>query len=246
MSDPPDFETNLFIEELSQTEKHPLSKDEQKVMDDALWASVEVADEKKPLGVRAAKTARNSGVKPARRPIKVLTPEEKEAQKIRLAEEMEQREKLQMEKHLESLEKQRSDAISDFDRISRLRSEFSDLRVETDRWNAIRYKARSANPIVTHIEFRRTCGCCSDAGILAMPYMETALGRVYSDPHRMEIGEGRSYDWVREFPGWEEKYRAAGIPEEIVQQIRSYLDGQLASCNEDDEDDEDDDEDEDD
>jgi len=214
-ADPPDFETNLFIEETSSKEP-------------------------KPLGVRAAKTARNSGVKPARRPIKVLTPEEKEAQRVRLAEEHLEREKLQMEKHLESLENQRSEAISDFDRVSRLRSEFSDLRVETDRWKTTRYKAKSANTRVAHIEFRRTCGCCSDAGILAMPYMETALGRIYSDPHRMEIGEGRSYDWVREFPGWEERYREAGIPEEIVAKIRSYLDAELALANDDDDDDDDD------
>lgn len=236
MANPPDLDENLLIEELSQKEEYHLSKDEQKVMDEALRKSVTVLDEKKPLGVRAAKTARNSGTKPARRPIKVRTPEEAAAQKIRLAEEHLEREKLQMEKHLERLGKDVTSAGDTLEKVTRLRSEFPDLRVETDRWKATRYKARSSNTRVTHIEFRRTCGCCSDAGILAMPYMETTLGRVYSDPHRMEIGEGRSYDWVREFPGWEAKYREAGIPEEIVAKIRSYLDAELASANDDDDD----------
>lgn len=70
-----------------------------------------------------------------------------------------------------------------------------------------------------------------------MPYMETTLGRVYSDPHRMEIGEGRSYDWVREFHGWEAKYRDIGISEEIIKKIRSYLDAELKTANDDDDDD---------
>jgi hypothetical protein len=51
----------------------------------------------------------------------------------------------------------------------------------------------------------------------------------------MEIGEGRSYDWVREFHGWEGQYRAAGIPKEVVATIRSYLDAELAIANESDE-----------
>lgn len=233
MANPPDLDENLLIEELSTKEEYHLSKDEQKVMDEALRKSVTVLDEK-PLGVRAAKTARNSGKIPASRPIKVRTPEEKAQQAIESAIRLEQYEKERMEKHLETLKKDRSSAEDTLTKVTRLGSEFPDLRVETDRWKATRYKARSANTRVTNIEFRRTCGCCSDAGILAMPYMETTLGRVYSDPHRMEIGEGRSYDWVREFHGWEAKYREAGIPEEIVAKIRSYLDAELALANDDD------------
>jgi len=236
MANPPDLDENLLIEELSQKEEYHLSPGEEKVMDEALRKSVEPVE---PLKVRAAKTARNSG-KPARRPIKTRTPEEKEAEKIRLAAEHEEREKLQMEKYVERLEKDRSSADDTLEKVRRLRSEIPDLRVQTDRWKQTRYKARSVNSRVTHIEFRRTCGCCSDAGILAMPYMETVLGRVYSDPHRMEIGEGRSYDWVREFDGWEEKYRSIGISEEIVAKIRSYLDAELSNANDDDDDDDDD------
>lgn len=211
-ADPPDLDENLLIERLSASEdEYHLSKGEQEVMLAALRKSVDV-------------------VKPARRPIKKLTPEEEAEKKVRLAREHEERQKEQMAKHLETLKKDASEAGDTLTKVEKLRSEFSDLRVETDRWKATRYKARSANSRVTHIEFRRTCGCCSDAGILAMPYMETVLGRVYSDPHRMEIGEGRSYSWVREFHGWETKYREAGISEEIVAKIRSYLDAELADA----------------
>jgi hypothetical protein len=167
--------------------------------------------------------------------IKTLTDEEKaaKAEASRLAYEARQAE--YMEKYVADLYAKRDQAGADLDRISRLRSEFPDLRVETDRWKKTRFKAKSANSRVTAVEIRRTCGCCHDPGILAMPYMETTLGRVYSDPFHIEIGEGRSYDTVYEHTGWEERYRKHGISEEVIAQARSYIDAELAR-NEDDED----------
>lgn len=179
------------------------------------------------LGIKPGKVTEVRVVKPAGRKLLPLTEAEQLAKAERLVVEREEREVAQMEKHLENLSQQRSEADQTLDRITKLRSEFPDLRVQTDRWKTTRYKAKSANPRVTKVEFRRTCGCCHDPGILAMPYMETTMGRVYSDPFHMEIGEGRSYDTVYEHTGWEAKYREHGISEEVIKQMRSYMDSEL-------------------
>jgi len=191
------------------------------------------------LGIKPGKVTETRVGKPARRKIKVLTEAEKLAKAERLAVEHEEREAAQMAKHLETLSSQRSEAGQTLDRITRLRSEFPDLRVQTDRWKTTRYKAKSANSRVTDVEIRRTCGCCHDPGILAMPYMETTMGRVYSDPFHMEIGEGRSYDTVYEHNEWEERYRKHGISEEVIAQMRSYMDAALDRDDDDDDDDDD-------
>ena len=186
------------------------------------------------LGIKPGKVTEVRVVKPASRKIKALTEAEKLAKAERLVIEREEREVAQMEKHLKDLSTQRCEASETLDRITRLRSEFPDLRVQTDRWKTTRYKAASANSRVTKVEFRRTCGCCQDPGILAMPYLETTMGRVYSDPFNMEIGEGRTYTYVMEHEGWEDKYRKHGIPEELIQQMRRYMDAELAAYNDDD------------
>lgn len=123
------------------------------------------------------------------------------------------------------------------DKTLKLQGVYPDLDVETDRWGTTRYKSKSVNSKCTEVDFRRTCGCCDDPGILAMPYIETEAGYVYSDPFRMEIGEGRTYSYVQEWKGWEEKYRKIGIPEETIAKIRCYLDAEIKTYKEDDDDD---------
>ena len=166
--------------------------------------------------------------------IKSLTDEEKAAKAEASRVAYEARQDDYMVKHLASLNAKAAEAGSELDRITRLRSEFPDLRVETDRWGNTRYKAKSANNRVTDVEIRRTCGCCHDPGILAMPYMETTLGRVYSDPFHTEIGEGRAYDRVYEHDEWEERYREHNISEAVIGQIRDYMDVELAREHDDD------------
>jgi hypothetical protein len=171
---------------------------------------------------RPAKTARKM------EPLKELTDEEKAAKAAERAAEWERREAERIEKYEENLAKQYEQAGQELDRLKRLRSEFPDLRVETDRWKKTRFKAKSANNRVTDIEFARTCGCCPDPGILARPYLETTLGRVYSNPFHIEIGEGRvSSGFVTEHANWEERFRKHGIPEALIQRMRQYIDAEM-------------------
>lgn len=142
----------------------------------------------------------------------------------------------EINKHIASLKEEASKKLTEHDQLLRLKQEFPDLRYERDRWGTIRYKSASVNSQCDDYEWRRTCGCCSDAGILAMPYVETTLGRVYSDPFHMEVGEGRSYDWVREHHGWQERYRKASISEDLIGRIKERLDREIEEAREDDDD----------
>jgi len=146
----------------------------------------------------------------------------------------------EINEHIASLKEEATKKLGEHDRLLRLKREFPDLRHERDRWGTIRYKSASINSQCNDYEWRRTCGCCPDAGILAMPYVETALGRIYSDPFHMEVGEGRSYDYVREHHGWQERYRKAGISEDLIQRIKDHLNSEIAQSREEEDDEYDD------
>lgn|GEM_PF-2158348 len=139
-----------------------------------------------------------------------------------------------MEEHLASLKAEATKRLTEHERLHRLRQEFPDLTFQRDRWGTIRYKSATVNSQCNKFEWRRTCGCCSDAGILAMPYVETTLGRIYSDPFYMEVGEGRTYSYMHEFHGWQDRYRKIDIPEDLIQQIKSLLDSEIAESREND------------
>ena len=169
--------------------------------------------------------------------IKEVTPEEEAAKKEKLRKENEERQREQTEKHIASLKEEAAKKSTEHDHVLRLRQEFPDLIYHRDRWDNVRYKSASVNSQCDKFEWRRTCGCCSDPGILAMPYIETALGKVYSDPFYMEVGEGRSYGHVWEHHGWQDRYRKVGIPEDLIGRIKNLLDSEIARSQEDEDDD---------
>lgn len=71
------------------------------------------------------------------------------------------------------------------------------------------------------IAYRRSCGCCADAVIYAMPYIEVNGIRVYTNPAQIAIGEGLSWgSGISPYESW--KY--ADICNEMKQEIQKYLD----------------------
>lgn len=160
-------------------------------------------------------------------PLKPLTPEEKQKKEEDLKNRLQKIDRETMEHHVEEL---RTEAEK-YDRLLKLQKEFPDLRVDVDRWKNVRYMSASVNGKCNQFEWRRTCGCCPDAGLLAMPYVETTLGKIYSNPvSPREIGEGDEYSWVVEHNGWEESYRKVGISENLIQQIKERLMRVVSRC----------------
>jgi hypothetical protein len=128
-----------------------------------------------------------------------------------------------LETHQKQLEADLAKAQAEIAKITRLKEEFPDLESQQDRWKTVRYMAASANPRVDQVEFRRSCGCCQDAGVLGMPYVEFEGTRVYSNPHYLFIGEGAWNGGVIEQHGWRKVFETAGVSYHALDRIKEYL-----------------------
>lgn len=161
------------------------------------------------------------------------TPEQLGDEAQERARKLKEKETEHMEKHVAKLKDDAEKASSEYEQVARLRREFPDLRQQTDRWKNVRYKSASVNSQCDSYEFIRSCGCCPDPAIWAQPYVETALGKIFSDPFQFYVGEGRTSSWVREEHGWEKKMQEEGIPGSVITDIRNHLDAELRETDED-------------
>jgi len=122
------------------------------------------------------------------------------------------------------LRKEAEAKLAEADRLARLQAEFPDLRKQVGRWDKVAYCSKSVNSKVTHYEARHNCGCCNDSPLEIWPYLETANGRIYSDPPEFKLGErDPMYGGDIPYPGWRDKLRAAGIPEAIVDKLKHHF-----------------------
>jgi hypothetical protein len=106
------------------------------------------------------------------------------------------------------------------DRLTALLAAFPDLRRYEGRWKKVAYWSPTVNEKVTDFDYRANCGCCSDSPIEVWMYVETPHGRVYSDPPMFFVGH-RNAEMGGDDPeaGWQEKLRAARLPEAIVERV---------------------------
>jgi hypothetical protein len=117
---------------------------------------------------------------------------------------------------LDKLSKEAEEKKTEANRLVRLSAEFPDLRKHVGRWNKVAYCSASVNSQVGRFELRHNCGCCPDSPLELWPYLETPNGNVYTDPPCFQIGEKYYLGGDRPYPGWDEKLKAAGIPEIII------------------------------
>lgn len=82
----------------------------------------------------------------------------------------------------------------------------------------------AANPLVDHVSFRKSCGCCPEPFITAEPYLIEEGGvEVSSDPHKFDIGSESYAGNAIPRHGWEDDLRSAKISEKVIDIIRQYL-----------------------
>jgi len=105
-----------------------------------------------------------------------------------------------------------------------LSEQFTDLREYRGRWQTYLI-AKSVNPIAEGVDFVHSCGCCDDASLYAMPYVDRKNQRIYSDPCQIVIGEKAGYDALGEKPRdtWEETVREHELPDHIIEKIRTFF-----------------------
>jgi hypothetical protein len=124
---------------------------------------------------------------------------------------------------IEELRKQAADDIAEVERLERLRKAFPDLVEDVCRWKIRRYCAASANPLATQVEISATCGCCSDYGVVARPYVLTPDGNVYSDPYKFHVGDAHPDGGDRPTAGWKNTLRNANISDAIIKAIAEHF-----------------------
>ena len=118
--------------------------------------------------------------------------------------------------HIENLEKE-------LQLINKLKETFPDLVVKQNRWKRKYHCSKTANALVDKVHFGATCGCCSDAGILAYFYLKLDGVNVYADPYSIEVGE-KGWEYDRENLCWKEELEKAGINNpEIKKSISNYF-----------------------
>jgi len=102
--------------------------------------------------------------------------------------------------------------------------QFPDLHEYRGRWRSF-LCAKSVNPIAEDVGFVHSCGCCDDAVLYAMPYVERGGQRIYSDPPQIGVGEKAGYYSYGERPwdDWQLEVKKHGLTDRIVEKIEEFF-----------------------
>ena len=124
--------------------------------------------------------------------------------------------------HVKKLEEDKARANKELEEIKALLEVYPDLQIYITRSARKLYYSSTVNTKVTDYEKSYSCGCCPDSEVRVSPYLETSLGRVYSDPPVTPIGELYGYS-DRPFTDWEERLRLNSIPESIIDRLTAFF-----------------------
>lgn len=117
---------------------------------------------------------------------------------------------------LAQLRQEAQGKLSEAEQLEKLVAAYPDLQKYVGRWNKVAYYSKTVNAQANRFDLRHNCGCCADSPLELWPYLETELGKVYTDPPSFQIGEKHWICGDTSYPGWKDKLRAAGISEEII------------------------------
>lgn len=151
------------------------------------------------------------------------TIEERDAEFKKLKERQEYERLHAVELSIARLRKESAEKLEEASRLERLWQEFPDLLNHVNRWHTVRYYSKSVNPRVDKFDLCHSCGCCPDCPLELWPYLETANGKVYSDPPKFTVGEKHWICGDHPYKKWKEELEKAGIPESIIQAVSNHF-----------------------
>jgi ribosomal 50S subunit-associated protein YjgA (DUF615 family) len=162
------------------------------------------------------------------------TPEQKaqreaEAAKWKAEQEKRQRDyeesvRLAVPRDIAQLRKDAAEKLALADQLEQLLVKYPNLRKHTGRWNKVAYYTKDVNALVDRFDMRHNCGCCNDSPLEVWPYLETPLGKVYSEPSMFRVGEKEPfYHGDRPYKGWDKTMQDAGIPESIIGAVKMHF-----------------------
>jgi hypothetical protein len=123
--------------------------------------------------------------------------------------------------HIDRLKEDISEKQAEVDRLTELSRSFSDLkRFEGIGDNHVVFFSFTANELVTNFVRRRDTS--PEYSVVVWPYLETDLGRVYSNPPYFIVGKLHPQGDIPK-PGWEEELRKAKITEVVIAKVQEYF-----------------------
>ena len=132
--------------------------------------------------------------------------------------------RLAVPRAIEKLRKEAAGKLAEADKIEAVLKEYPDIRRHVGRWEKVAYYSKSVNSKVERFDMRHNCGCCNDSPLEVWPYLETPVGKIYSDPPMFRVGEKDLWSGGdRPDPGWRDPLKAAGIPEDIIGAISMHF-----------------------
>jgi hypothetical protein len=141
-----------------------------------------------------------------------------------------------IEEKIESIKNEIEKLQSEWILMEGAQATYPDLKVHTNRWNKVRYTSAKAIALADKCDIAHNCGCCNDSPIELWPYMEYKPGgihvafQIYAEGIPFRIGEKCWCYGEKEYEGWQDKLRAKGLREEIIQQATKFFEDHPCTC----------------
>ena len=128
-----------------------------------------------------------------------------------------------IQEEIDGLKKEAESKLIEAEKLQKLLSAYPDLQKHVGRRKKVAHFSASVNSKVDLFDIRYSCDCCSDSILEIWPYLETANGKVYSDPCTFRVGEKHYLGGSRPYSNWKEPVEKAGIPEAIIEAIATHF-----------------------
>lgn len=121
------------------------------------------------------------------------------------------------QKKIDQLRNEINKYNKEIDKLENIIKLYPDAIIEYKRGGGYYCCSASVNDKANKVIITHSCGCCSDASLVAFPYIETKYGNIYSNPCKFHIGERFLNN------NWKDGLLAANISNEIIDQIKSHM-----------------------
>lgn len=126
-----------------------------------------------------------------------------------------------MQQKINNLEKE-------IDKLKNILKYFPNAMIDIDRWGNEKYYSKEINEIADCVDFSHSCGCCSDAPLLAIPYYVLHLPNMditlHTNPISFTIANSVEYSGYDPNNCWEKQFKDVGISDEIINKIQKFFD----------------------
>lgn len=124
---------------------------------------------------------------------------------------------------IETREKEIKEQNKQIEVLKKIQKLIPDLTYTIDRWKKFRLHSPTVNAKAESVDIRHSCGCCGDSPLLARPFIIVEDEQIFTVPESFSVGEKGYGEGDIPYPGWRTKLMAAGLPENIINQVETYF-----------------------